>query len=187
MGHFCCVTGCSNESTRTRHLSYYKLRTFEKEYILRKWIHLIGRKDLPINKETRVCFEHFINAHGWLLRPNKVPSLKLPFFKPVNSKRKPPRQRLSLSATLVTASCSSSEADHSGPLDGSIQTETYTSERKLVLLQEISMLKELLKLKEEQLLKQKFRLENLFYTGFQSYALLKVFFEFLGSAVDNLL
>ena len=80
-------------------------------------------------------------------------------------------------------SCSSTEADHGGPLDANIQTETYTSERELALLQEISMLKESLKLKKEQLLKLKFRLENikdndsqvLFYTGFQSHGLLKVF------------
>ena len=41
-------------------------------------------------------------------------------------------------------SCSGSEADHGGPLDDSIQTETYASEKELALLQEISMLKELL-------------------------------------------
>ena len=70
-----------------------------------------------------------------------------------------------------------------------IQTETYTSERELALLQEICTLNKSLRLKEEQLLKQNFRLENikdddsqaLFYTG-----LLKAFFEFLGPTVDNI-
>ena len=48
-GHFCYVPGCWERVICP--ISGYFLK---KKDILRKWIHLIGRKDLPINEETRV-------------------------------------------------------------------------------------------------------------------------------------
>ena len=79
MGRFCCVPGCSNESTKQTSLSYFKLPMKRKD-VLRKWVHRIGRKNLPINEETRVCSEHFVNAADRRLRIDEVPSLKLPVF-----------------------------------------------------------------------------------------------------------
>ena len=41
-------------------------------------MHKIGRKNLPLNNNTRVCSEHFVNSAKRHLRPDEYPSLKLP-------------------------------------------------------------------------------------------------------------
>lgn len=76
--YFCCVPGCSNRSDKQSHLSFFRLPLNNKS-VLKQWIHLIGRKNLLINPNTRVCSEHFEQASNRLLRVNEVPSLRLPF------------------------------------------------------------------------------------------------------------
>ena len=86
---------CSNCSDRETDLSYFHLPL--KKKLLQRWIHVIRRKNLPLNKNTTVCSEHFVNATGRILRPDEVPSKKLPVLNGLNtakkSTRKPPRQR----------------------------------------------------------------------------------------------
>ena len=77
MTHSCCVPGCSNRSDRETGLSYFKL-PLNRKAILKQWIHVIRRINLPINGSTCVCSIHFVNAAGCLLRPDEVPSLHLP-------------------------------------------------------------------------------------------------------------
>ena len=94
MVHFCCVPGCSNRSSRERHLSYFAL-TLKNKKLLRNWIHKIGRMKLPINASTRVCSDHFLNATGCRLHPDEYPSVKLPVLSTTVSttQRKPPKEQ----------------------------------------------------------------------------------------------
>ena len=53
MVHFCCVPSCSNNSIRDSHLSFFRLPLKDKA-CLKKWVHVIGRQNLPVNPNTRV-------------------------------------------------------------------------------------------------------------------------------------
>ena len=77
MPQFCCVHGYSNRSDRETNLSFHHL-SLKRKMILKKRIHKIGRKNLPLNDKTRICSEHFVNSRGRMLRWDEVPSLKLP-------------------------------------------------------------------------------------------------------------
>ena len=94
MVHCCSVPGCSNRSDRESHLSFFKL-PLKNKALLKQWVHRIGRKNLPINPNTRVCSEHFVQAAGRLLQHDEVPSLRLPILSTsprVGKHRKPPRK-----------------------------------------------------------------------------------------------
>ena len=73
----CCVPGCSNDSIRKPELSFHQLPLMKKK-LLKVWVHKIGWKNLPLNNNTRVCSEHFVNSAKRRLRPDEYPSLKLP-------------------------------------------------------------------------------------------------------------
>ena len=79
MVQFCCVPGCSNRSDSETHLSFHRL-PLKRKLVPKKWIHRIGRRNLPLLETTRVCSEHFENSRGRLLRWDVVPSLKLPLL-----------------------------------------------------------------------------------------------------------
>ena len=95
MVHFCCVPGCSNDSVKKPSLSFHRLPLSNKKQ-LKVWIHKIGRKNLPVNSNTRKCSEHFIQSVGRRLQKDEFPSRNLPILStsvilPV--KRKLPRKR----------------------------------------------------------------------------------------------
>ena len=94
MVHFCSVPDCSCNSNRDKQLSFFSL-PLKRKALLKRWIHVIGRKNLPVNRHTRICSRHFINASKRLLRPDEVPSLHLPCFSSVATSRKPPKERIS--------------------------------------------------------------------------------------------
>ena len=94
MVHFCCVPGCSNDSTKTQ-FSFFSL-PLKRKSVLKQWIHAIGRKNLTVNAHTRVCSEHFVHANGRLLIPDEIPSLKIPSSSRQRKSRKPPKDRSSL-------------------------------------------------------------------------------------------
>ena len=50
----------------------------DQKTLLKQWIHLIGRKNLPINGNSRVCGKHFNNSHSRALRPDEYPTQNLP-------------------------------------------------------------------------------------------------------------
>ena len=150
---------------------------------------------MPINEETRVCSEHFVNAAGRLLRINEVPSLKLPFFSSsTTNRRKSPKVRHCLTNDLVTVSPGTSCSAVTCSVDMA-SVGVQTDETELASTEEVSALRETIKKKDEELKKQNFRLQNicdddaqvLFYTGFHSYALLEIFFNFLGPNANNLI
>ena len=88
---FCCVPGCANRLNRDTGLLYFKL--LPKRKSLNQWIHVIRRKNLPINNSTHVCSVHFINATARKLRPDEVPLEKLPLCSVTGktNSQKPPK------------------------------------------------------------------------------------------------
>ena len=58
-------------------MSFHRFPLMKKK-LLKVWVHKIGRKNLPLNNNTRVCSEHFVNSTKRYLRTDKYPSLKLP-------------------------------------------------------------------------------------------------------------
>ena len=184
---FCCVPGCSNNSKRNSKLSFFSL-ALKRKGILKQWIHCVGRKNVPINKHTRLCSEHFVLARGRLLRPDEVPSLHLsPTITSIETKksRNVPRER---AMTETGAGCSADDCDvDDGGLscDISMQTveEKLESQPVEQLLERVATLEKQLKVKNEQIVKRKFGLATIkdddsqvcFYTGFESYRSLQVF------------
>ena len=75
MVHVCTVPGCHSRSDREKQLSFYRL-LLSNHHLLKKWASNIGRKDLPLNNNTRVCSLHF--QSGKNKYSNEVPTLKLP-------------------------------------------------------------------------------------------------------------
>ena len=191
------MPGCSNRSNRERNLSYFKLPLTRKT-VLKQWIHVIGRKNLPINNSTRVCSMHFVDANGRLLRKDEVPSLNLPVLSTTVKKtsRKPPKDQPFVESglaghrvmdeTLGDHECKGVQTD--GPsmnaIEGLLKQE---KEKNAVLTEQLNCA-------ETKLAKIQFRLASIetsdslikFYTGFPSFFALKSFYEFLGPAVDNL-
>ena len=92
MVHYCCVPGCSSKSFQESYMSFIGVPLKDKK-LLKQWIHAIGRKNLYLNKHTRVCSRHFVNADKRLLRPDEVPTLELPQFSTPSSHRKLPKER----------------------------------------------------------------------------------------------
>ena len=76
--HFCVVPGCSNDSVSHPNLSFHRL-PLKKKSLLKMWMHKIGRKNLPLNSNSRVCSNHFINSTGRnRLRRDEFPTENLP-------------------------------------------------------------------------------------------------------------
>ena len=189
MVHFCAVPGCSNRYGRNTSVSFYAL-PLKNKILLKIWIHKIGRKDLPINASTRICSDHFVNAAGRRLRPDEYPSVNLPVLSTTVCQpkpRKPPTLRpMAVEPIDETTSEESNEVSLQ-VVDVGVQASDDSQTTIVRLSQTISNL-------EEQLHASKFCLENiskdddkvLFYTGFPNYTALKVCYNYLGPAVDNL-
>lgn len=199
MVHFCCVPGCANHSNRETSLSYFKL-PLRRKPILKQWIPVIGRKNLPINNSTLICSVHFINATGRKLRLDEVPSenVSIQSINVKRTSRKPPKDRVfveklsnSTPTNIVTDS----------PLQEckGTQTEGLSMEEMEHLLPEEknknAKLMEQLSGLESELTRSHFRLANIkhndsmvcFYTGFITFFALKSFYDFLGPAVNHLI
>ena len=56
MVHVCVVPGCSNRSDREKNLSFHCL-PLKNKTLLRTWIHKIGRKNLPLNNNSRAVLQ----------------------------------------------------------------------------------------------------------------------------------
>ena len=183
MVHFCCVPGCSNDSTKTQ-FSFFSL-PLKRKSVLKQWIHAIGRKNLTVNAHTRVCSEHFVHANGRLLRPDEIPSLKIPSSSRQRKSRKPPKDR----SSLVNSSKFSDRAEvpaQQDPVtvDASVQTGRVLSAEEIALLDKVNELEMAIKEIDKQRCKQRFSIMNmkddngqvLYYTGFKSYDVFEAFF-----------
>ncbi len=103
MVHFCCMPTCSNNSNRDKHLSFYSL-PLKRKALLKQWIHAIGRKQLPINRHTRICSRHFLGANKHLLGPDEISTLHLPRLSRNVVPRKNPKVRINLHSLEVSGS-----------------------------------------------------------------------------------
>ena len=190
--HFCCVPNCRNRSDQQSHLSFFHLPLKDK-CLLKQWVCLIRRKDLPLHEHTRICSEHFVNAAGRRLRAGEVPSLQLPISSTTVSgraiRRRSPKERPFVSMS----NCSTQDGinnDFPPYSDTATQTDLDVSKLEKALSQ-LRKDKETLQL---QVMNVRFRLANIagddskiaFHTGFPSYDSLKAFYNFLGPAVNNL-
>ena len=108
MVHFCAVPGCSNRSNREVDVSYFKLPLNNKPS-LKTWIHKIGRKNLLLNANTRICSNHFVSAAKRKLRPDEFPTLGLPVRSHVTITK--PRRPPTVRTILEPPSESSSEEE----------------------------------------------------------------------------
>ena len=193
MVHVCCVPACSSRSDRERDLSFFSLPLKDKK-LLRQWIHLIGRLNLPLNGSTRICSRHFVNASGRRLYPGEVPSKELPVLPTTitpNKCRKPPKAR---PTPVVKTDSLSRSTEYIARRDIGVNTEWDPLADLEAQATRINTLEgELLQLSKCSEMST-FRLKNIadndkrvaFYTGFPSYSALKTCFKFLGPAVGFL-
>ncbi len=186
MVHFCCLPGCSSNSSRDCDLSFFRL-PLKKKALLKQWVHAIGRKNLPINQHTRVCSKHFIKACKRLLRSDEVPSQNIPKISKPSTSRKPPKERSFCTSPALVES--SSEVS---TVSNDVEVQTDDIEENCAKIQELKEEINKLKLSTNE---SKFSLSSVsstpsqlsFYTGFSSYEALKACYNFLGPAVNHLI
>ena len=195
MVNTCVVPGCNSRSDRDKHLSFHTLPLSNK-VLLKRWIHQIGRKNLPINASSRVCSKHFINSHFRLLRPDEYPTQNLPQL-PTHVSVPTPRR------PLVRRGCTQMEnetrreeaAGCCNVKEIGVNTEDTDSEEMVKLIESINELEEEVNVLQNEVSSgSKMRLSTIsgddskvaFYTGFPLYDHLKACFDSLGPAVDNL-
>ena len=77
MVNICIVPGCGSRSDRDHDLSFHCLPLTNKP-LLKQWLHQIGRKNAPVNQNSRVCSKHFKRSHMRKLRPDEYPTENLP-------------------------------------------------------------------------------------------------------------
>ena len=77
MVNTCIVPGCGSRSDRDHDLSFHCLPLTNKP-LLKQWLHQIGRKNAPVNQNSRVCSKHFKRSHMRKLRPDEYPTENLP-------------------------------------------------------------------------------------------------------------
>ena len=194
MVNFCVVPGCSKRSNREKDLSYYRLPLKDKK-LLQIWIYKIGRKNLPLNGNSRVCSEHFEpnSARGRCLLPGEYPTLKLPEITKAEKQRRPPPTKR---VTVPLHENHNSDHEEQRGMeqltvkshDIEVQVDLHVDDTRIVNLEaEIEALK--LKLHTSAL-----RLSNIcnsdskiqFYTGFHNYCTLMALYKLLGPAVNCL-
>ena len=77
MVNTCVVPGCGSRSDRDHQLSFHRLPPKNKT-LLRQWLHHIGRKNVPLNNNSRICSRHFKNSHKRKLHSDEYPTENLP-------------------------------------------------------------------------------------------------------------
>ena len=200
MVHYCVVPGCHNSSSVHRHLSFHRLPLKNKS-LLKNWIHKIGRKNLPLNGNSRVCSEHFETDR--LLGKNDYPTKKLPVrplavapFRP----RNPPKARLIMQekSRVPESQAVDQESgleEYDMPRGVNVITNTDLSGTDIEEMEHrISDLTKENSVLRSKISSSKFTIGNIatcdkkvsFYTGFPSYGSLKACFDFLGPSVHRL-
>ena len=56
----------------------YHCLPLNSQPLMRVWIHKIGRSNLSLKSNTRVCSDHIVNSRGCKLRADEYPTLRLP-------------------------------------------------------------------------------------------------------------
>ena len=128
MVHCCAVPGCYNRSNRETELSYFGLPLTNKR-LLKIWVYKIGRTNLPVNANTRVCSNHFVSAAKRKLRPDEYPTLNLPNRSDTRSVtlRKAPKVRVIPEAIPIETS-DTSDDEYQSPLVSESSESSMTME-----------------------------------------------------------
>ena len=126
-----------------------------------------------------------MNANGRLLRPDEVPTLRLPGLVRPKKIRKPPKDRSSLPKGVVRSVMRRDLSEERVHHDG-VETDKVVTDEERDLLKQVCSLQSLINLKEQQLSQQKFRLTNIKDDDCQSYKALEAFYTFLGPAAECL-
>ena len=183
MFHVCCVPGCSTRSNRVE-LSFFSLPLKDKK-LLKEWIRLIRRTNVPINPHTRICSKHFAR----ISKTRKPPKSQVA-SSTFRSKTAEDRDALENTTTSIDPG---NDVDEDPVKHAGIQVDTLS-----LPLNEYVMLKEKVAMLEKQVKHDEnlymFRLSSIedddeqvaFYTGFSSYSKLKAVYDFLGPSVEQL-
>ena len=180
MPHHCVLPRCTKNSLTHPRLSFHSLPLRNKA-LLKVWIHRIGRKNLPLNSNSRVCSDHFVNSVGRNLRKDDFPSVHLPILPTTvtyKQQRKPPVERYSCSSSenftdFETNSVQVDVATVSMSSCASVNTDLTGNDIQL-LKAEIVKLKDEVKCLRQKVQSTKFCLSNIaahkvsYYTGYPS-------------------
>ena len=206
-GYTCCVPECFSNSKRDPSLSFYSFPDgkLEDKVLLRKrWLHLVGRKEVRPTHGHRVCLKHFLGG-------KKTYMNNLPMITPKTAKAKPvvPRQTTKArNRTVPTITTGPVQEDvlQEEITDGHTVNNSEELETRLQFLEnENRMLKEenerlksenaclLEKVSDSQKkpsfcfkdVKDNDKLVN-FYTGLPDYLTLNVLFKSFGNAGNKL-
>lgn len=150
----------------------------------------------PLNTNSRICSDHFVNSAHRLLRKVEYPSRNLPQLPtqitPVRE-RPPPRKRLEVTLDSSPEHCNGADDDL---LMRHVATTTeLTGDQLEDLNLQVTRLNQCVTSLQQKIISLKFSLENVghndrtiaFYTGFPSFETLKACFDFLGPSVHNLI
>ena len=191
MVNTCVVPGCGSRSDRDHQLSFHRL-PLKNKTLLRQWLHHIGRKNVPLNNNSRICSRHFKNSYKRKLQSDEYPTENLPKLATRVSKPTPrrPLVRTPLKVDTRKEDCDVERKSQ----DIGINTTGPVEEKKKIeeLEGKIATLeREIKELKEND----RFTLESIagddgkvaFYTGFPTYNHLKICYDFLGPAAEQLI
>ena len=199
MVHSCVVLGCKNRSNKEecKGLKFYTL-PFKNEQLLKTWLLLIGRQHNEVTIHSRVCSEHFVNG----VKNNSDDLPQIFSWQRRTSKILHNRETSAVSTSLTPSQIihhdhcycksdyqySSSANIHVG---SSYLTPTTASDLLNLRIPTIDVST----LTDPSLQSPpSFRIELFinndeaiqFYTGFESYRLLIICYNFLGDAVNHL-
>ena len=193
MVNTCVVPGCGSRSDRDHHLSFHLL-PLSKKGLLKQWLHQIRRKNVPLNKNSRVCSRHFLKSFMRKLRPDEYPTENLPAL---STRVKTPTPRRPLVCRLPDETSDDSDDDGTEQLptqDVGVNTEENRESEKLEarIMELEGKVKELTESGHSE---SRFSLESIasddvkvaFYTSFPSYQHLRICFDFLGPAASKLI
>ena len=194
MVNTCVVPGCGSRSDRDHHLSFHLLPLKNKS-LLKKWLHQIGRKNVPLNKNSRACSRHFKNSRLRKLHSDEYPTENLPRLATratTSTPRRPLVRRQLVEDERDDDDTGDNDRVESPPTqDVGVNTVGDEIER---LEAKIHDLEDEIKVLTESD-RSRFSLESIanddtkvmFYTGFPSYDHLKICFDFLGPATKQLI
>ena len=193
MVNTCIVPGCGSRSDRDHHLSFHCLPLTNKP-LLKQWLHQIGRKNAPVNQNSRVCSKHFKRSHMRKLRPDEYPTENLPKLatRVTTATPRRPLVRRPLQENRHDDSDNGDRMEQLPTREISVNTDDDQQVKKLEA-RVCELEEEIKELRKDE--SSRFSLESIasddskvaFYTGFPSYDHLKICFDFLGPAASQLI
>ena len=201
MVHSCIVPGCKNRSNKEecKGIKFYTL-PFRNEQLLQTWLSLVYRQHNEVTVHSRVCSAHFVG--GIKKNTEDLPQI-FPWQRSVSKSIHVPNETVEKVVADLTPS-QIIEHDHcyfSSHHKVSSRVSTGLGSSYLTLVTASDMLHLYVpttdvstltdpSLQATPLFSIELFIENddaiQFYTGFESYHILNICFQFLGDAVDHL-